>query len=1004
MVDLTGFGLSAAINTGIAVVVLALFCMARMRRGNRFVYAPRTLHPAFRQGRPPPPPLSSTYIGFIFEVLQVPRATFIATAGLDAYMFLRWMELCCVMFAGMTVLGVGVLVPVNYTANGGQPGFDAISMSNLPSNSSRLAAHLIVSYLFAAWTYFLLYRLWLEYSDLRVAFLAREQLSNRRLTLLVENIPAAQRNDQAFLKAFQAFFPEPGSGSSSASALLSPSSRALLRQDDARSTSAVPHFIHSAYVCKDTKEMAEAVVTRDADLHSLEGAVLAYQQKPDERPMTATKMFCLQKRDALVWFEEDIRKQEQLMEDGRAAVEQGVDRGYSNGFLTFDSVVAYQSAVRVELTSEPVEWTCKPAPELRDVYWPSMAYTQAKRLYMGVLVSVLLALLVLLWVLPVTFIQGIANLSNLPNAGGAFGAAFSWINDIPSVPLGIIDGFLPGLVLTVFNILLPMMLYKLSKMQGIQAWSWLQGSVISKFTIFQVVNNFFFSTASTAILADLGAVTSDPSGLVTTLANNIPTTGTFFITYLLFTTLAVYPMALLNPGGLIVGRLKKRFLMHTPRDLVAIEAAPPRDYGTAYPITLFTFIIAISFSVLASISLPFATLYFALGYFVAKYNHLYVYNTHFETGGQLWPVVFRAMTWCIFIAQLVFTILLGLKKATAPAIISAPLVVLPWLFSHFVHRHLLPRTQVLPRDAAVAVDVEREKRRVKGLRGGASATAFLDDSGAVRDFGYSVDDIRACREEDIVYPHSACTQQRTLEYHVQQLSLQTKGGGGAGRGAPEEAKEQRSGDADAGGEADERMEVGGSNGTSSRAGSFVRPAGAMHIDVGDGAADAADGVGPVERSSSGGAARGGAGGLRGRLYRRQSGLLLQQTLQGGEALGALPLPLDYVQPELVAPAHLPIPRSIGAVQPVDSVDTNPQLIDELSWEALQRHSLDANGKAQQPREGHGQGRGGAAAAAASQSSAQQRNPHGDPLPSVDSQQQASSAAPTDDAPQVTVHL
>jgi len=241
------------------------------------------------------------------------------------------------------------------------------------------------------------------------------------------------------------------------------------------------------------------------------------------------------------------------------------------------------------------------------------------------------------------------------------------------VPLGIINGFLPGLVLTIFNIVLPMILYKLSKMQGIEALSWLQASVIRKFSIFQIVNNFFFTTASTAILAQLTSIVNDPTSIVNILGQTIPTTATFFITYLLFTTLAVYPMALLNPGGLIVGRLKKKFLVKTPRDLIAVEAAPPRDYGTSYPITLFTFIIAITFSVIASISLPFATLYFAFGWFVNKYNGLYVYNTHFETGGQLWPTVFQMMTWCVFVGQAVFTALLGIKKATGPAIVSAPL-------------------------------------------------------------------------------------------------------------------------------------------------------------------------------------------------------------------------------------------------------------------------------------------------------------------------------------------
>ena len=148
MVGLGGFGLSAAINGGIALVVFTIFCIARRSPANRFVYAPRTLHPQFRGGRPPPPPLSSNLFSFIFEVLAVDRQTLIACAGLDAYMYCRWMELCTIMFAGMTVLGVGILVPVNYTAMGGKDGFDAVSMSNLPTNSVRLVAHLLVSYIF----------------------------------------------------------------------------------------------------------------------------------------------------------------------------------------------------------------------------------------------------------------------------------------------------------------------------------------------------------------------------------------------------------------------------------------------------------------------------------------------------------------------------------------------------------------------------------------------------------------------------------------------------------------------------------------------------------------------------------------------------------------------------------------------------------------------------------------------------------------------------------------
>ena len=486
----------------------------------------------------------------------------------------------------------------------------------------------------------------------------------------MQNIPPSARTDGTFLSTFRAFFPSPQTSASSS--LLSPASRRMLDDADRDSSSAVPHFIHSAYVAKDTGDMAEWAGERNEALNGLEHALLQLQLKPDERPMTATKFFCCAKRDALEHWEETLVEREKKMAEQKRKAE-GTD-GWPAGFITFESVVAYQSAARVDPTAESSEWTCRPAPELRDVYWPSLSYTATKRLYMGIVVGILLWMLVLLWTIPVTFVQGIANLSSLPASGGAVGSAFQWINSIPSGALALIDGFLPGLVLTVFNILLPMMLYKLSKLQGVEAWSWLQASVIRKFTIFQIANNFFFSMASTAFLADISDITSNPTGIVTVLAANIPQTGTFFITYLLFTTFAVYPMALLNPGGLIVGRLKKRFTMKTPRDVVAIEAAPSRDYGTSYPITLFTFIIAITFSVLASISLPFAVLYFAIGYFVSKvwaataasshtvrrppalhsplpcpsappcqYNHLYVYDTAFETGR---PAVARRLPLC----------------------------------------------------------------------------------------------------------------------------------------------------------------------------------------------------------------------------------------------------------------------------------------------------------------------------------------------------------------------
>lgn len=964
MVNLAGFGLSAAINGGIALVVFSIFCAARRSPSNRFVYAPRTLHPEMRQGRPSPPPLSSSYFGWIVEVLRIPHSTFISSAGLDAYMFLRWMQCCVVLFAGMTVLGVGVLVPVNYTANGGADGFDAISMSNLPQNSVRLVAHLLVSYLFAVWTYYVLYRLWLEYADLRTQYMAREQLSNRGLTLLLHNIPSdARKSDAALLSTFAPFFPAPASSapssslSSSSTSLLSPSAGAgtgLLTDGEGEGPSTRRPALYSAYVAKDLGKMPDKVGKRDDALNSLEHAVLAYQVKPEERPQAATRCFCCAKRDALEYHEEVITEQEGLLAEGKkAALSEG--SAWPNGFVTFDSATAYAAACAVRPSAQRMKWTHRPAPELRDVYWPSMSYTPLKRLYMGVIVTVLLWALVLLWTIPITIIQGIANVQSLADSSGAIGVAFGWINDIPAGVLAIIDGFLPGLVLTVFNILLPLILYKLSQLEGIGAWSALQGSVVCKLSIFQIVNNFFLSIASTAILGNLESFIQ-VSGIVKALATNIPLTGTFFVTYLLFTTLSVYPMALLNPGGLIVGRLKKKLLMKTARDVVAVESAPPRDYGVAYPITLFTFIIAISYSVLASIALPFAVVYFSVGYFVAKYNHLYVYNTHFETGGQLWPVVFRAVTWCVFISQLTFTVLLGLKEATAAAVVSAPLIVAPWLFYFFVQREFLQRTRVLSAEAAALVEAERDKRRmtaapVKGQQQQRGlSTAFLDDLSTLQDGGYLVSDIRCRRSEDLLFPHNSVTQPKTEAYRREGPTTSATREGeaehfGAEAGAPSEEGKLQSGER-APSEAVSRSQSE-----------------AHVVSINSAAAS--------QRSSTSGLATGAEGGgggggvslvaLRTSLFslpplRSSPSAVLQSTLRASDSLGPLPLPMTYVQPELVTPPHLPIPHSMPPpVQSTDSIEQQPALLEELSWAALERHSRGGGGGG---KKGGGGGQGG----------------------------------------------
>ena len=958
MTNLTGFGLAAAINGAIALLVLSLFLCARKRPANRFVYAPRTLLPQFRQGRPEPPPLPDSYLSWLWAVWRISRDDFIAYAGLDAYMFCRFCMLCVELFAAMTVLGVAVLVPVNYTSDrdtapairhrlsaclpahflrlavlvgagwgcgcsgeNDEDGFDAISMSNVPERSSRLAAHVIVSYCFAAWTYWQLWRCWSEYTELRLAYMAQEHLHNRSLTLLVQNIPSRARTDAAFLNTFRSFFPIPASPPSTPP--MSPRTASTATAANEGHASVEPHFIHSAYIAKDVGDMPDHIADRDAALEGMEKAVAAYRDKPDERPTTATKLFCLNKRDALEYHEEEIHKNNALLAEGRHQAR--TSKRWANGFITFDSVMAYQSALRVDASTVPFEWQCKPAPELRDVYWPSLSLTATQRVTGNIIALCLLWALVLLWLIPVTFIQSLANLSTLPGKVHFL----SFINDIPSAVLGIIDGFLPPLVLTIFNILLPKILAAFTKLQGPESTSRLQNGVLHKFSVFWILNYLIFSTVATSIFNQLSALIDDPSSIVTLLGQSIPSTSTFFITYLLFQTFSSYPMQLLNPGRLIVSWLKKRFTVKVPRDIVKIEAAPAQDYGTAYPMLIFAFAIAVTFAVLAPIVLPFAALYFLSAFLCYKYQYIYYYNTAFETGGQFWPNVHLCLVWCLFVAQLVFTILLGLKKSAAAAVISAPLIIAPWLWRWFANKAFKRRTQLLPLDIAVHIDTNREQRRLmryqqqhdEELRG--RSLAFLDEASNVRNFGYDTAELRAMRQDDITLPHNTPSQRRTEQYHAAIVREQKAALNGRKAAAADGGAATATGTATAAALTATDAILGNGDG-----------------DIVGGEADddyptTQFVVSPLPLQTARSSLSMGQSGL---VEYRSQHRLLDRVLQAASQLGPLLPPQDYIQPALLVPDQLPIPRSMPAVTRQDSLADKPELYDEITEAGLLRHA------------------------------------------------------------------
>jgi len=719
MVDTTGFVTSLVINGAIALIALAAFVILRPRYP--WCYDTRR-NPKRRVVGTEPPTAPPGLFAWLPKMMQLTDAQVLSTAGLDGLMYIKFFEMNATLFAALCVLGIGILLPVNVTSeNDIIDAFDKMSMSNIPTGNRRFWAHLLLAYLFCATFYYLAWHTWKSYMNYRHQHLARWTLLGGNHTIMIHELPVELRSDAALLAHFSALYPGQVRSARMAKDLRMDAKEKKQHRGE-----------------NELASLEENVAARDAVVQQLEHDLLAWEKQqadkdlPEEkriaRPQTATKMLCCGKVDAIDHHYAELQRLNRIIAAKQAQIAAGVGGGASakdvdapsgdksegvptllSGFVTFHSARTAVSAARAFVyDTRAFSFDVKAAPELRDVYWPSLNFSKRERSLRSMLFNVITGALCVFWMIPMGFLMGVANLSGLAEK-------YSWlsgVNDIPSVILGFIEAYLPAVLLSVFFSILPLILLWFSKEQGIEAHSWLQRSVIHKYFLFMVLNFFFGAIVGGAIFSNITELVSDINGVPSVLGRQIPGVATYFVTYVGLAAFAGFPLQLLQPGRLIVGGLKKKYLALTTREFEAAEAAPLLDYGVAYCPHLFIFLVSITYCVIAPIIIPFAAIYFTLGWLVQKYMLVHVYVQKFESGGVFWPVAYSKMSSSLLIAQVCLVGIFGLKEVPAQAALVVPLPFLTLLFDRYVHNAIKEKLVSLPLPQLLEIDALRKAERM----------------------------------------------------------------------------------------------------------------------------------------------------------------------------------------------------------------------------------------------------------------------------------------------------
>ncbi|KVH96737.1 protein of unknown function DUF221 [Cynara cardunculus var. scolymus] len=309
----------------------------------------------------------------------------------------------------------------------------------------------------------------------------------------------------------------------------------------------------------------------------------------------------------------------------------------------------------------PTLWLTEWAPEPRDVFWQNLAIPYVSLTIRKLLMAVAFFFLTFFFIIPIAFVQSLANIEGIEKAA-PFLKPIIEINTIKSF----IQGFLPGIALKIFLILLPTILMTMSKFEGFLSISRLERRSASRYYLFNFVNVFLGSVIAGTVLEQLQTfLKQSVNKIPETIGVAIPMKATFFITYVMVDGWTGTAGEILRLKPLIIYHLKNFFLVKTEKDRE--EAMDPGSIGfnTGEPQIQLYFLIGLIYAVVTPLLTPFILI-------------INVYNQEYESSAAFWPDVHGRIIAALMISQLLLMGLLSTKEAatSTPFLLALPILTI----------------------------------------------------------------------------------------------------------------------------------------------------------------------------------------------------------------------------------------------------------------------------------------------------------------------------------------
>lgn len=356
--------------------------------------------------------------------------------SLDAYLFIRFLKICCSICFVCLCITWPILFPVNATGGGGQGQLEILSYSNIniETQGNRLYAHVFVGWIVYGFVMYMILRECIFYINVRQAFLLTPQYAKRisSRTVLFTSVPEDYLDEQRLRNIFSDSVKHVWlvGETKKLDELIEERDKVAMKLEkgEVKLLKAVNKERVKAMKKSGAEEDTQKTVSpRDTESGSIAARWITDKQRPHHR--TGPLGLIGKKVDTIQWGREELHRLVPESETAQADWLAGNFKKAPAVFIEFHTQSDAQSAYQVVAHHHALHM----APRYigiqpRDVVWKSLSIPWWQLFVRRYAVYAFIAVLIIFWAIPVGIVGIVAQVNTLKKLPG-----LTWIADIPSV-------------------------------------------------------------------------------------------------------------------------------------------------------------------------------------------------------------------------------------------------------------------------------------------------------------------------------------------------------------------------------------------------------------------------------------------------------------------------------------------------------------------------------------------------------------------------------------------